>query len=131
MRFVAFLVMSVALAALSVVAGPTQSQQGGGGEGNPGGLGGPDVADQLVRVVSKGNDPFAIADAPAALRTSLEDFARASKIDNGMISRKQFQAFYEIVQLAGGGFGAGKGLDIDGAATQKFRQLDVNNDGLL
>jgi len=121
MRFAVFLVVSVTLALASTVAESTQAQPPGGkgGKGGKGGFGGqPDLADRLFDLIAKGKDSIAITDAPTTLRHALEDFAKASKIDSGLLTRKQFQAFYEIMQLSGGG--PGKGLDIDGAAAQKF-----------
>jgi Ca2+-binding EF-hand superfamily protein/HEAT repeat protein len=125
MRFATFLAVSVALALVSTAAEPTQAQPGG-----KGGFGGKaDIADKLFDLIAKGADPIATANFPASLQPALQDFAKAAKIENGMITRQQFQAMYEIMQLGGGG--PNKGLDIDAAAAEKFRRYDLNADGRL
>jgi HEAT repeat protein len=129
MRFATFLMVSVALALLSTGAESTRAQLPGD-KGKPGGFpGNPALFDKLFDLLSKGGDTIAIANAPASIRPAMEDFAKVSKIDNGMLTRQQFQAFYEVFQL--GKVGPGKGLNIDAAAVEKFRQHDVNGDGRL
>ncbi|HYV36692.1 MAG TPA: hypothetical protein VE988_13375, partial [Gemmataceae bacterium] len=106
MRFVAFLIVACATALASTAAEPRQ-QKDPPAKGGPGGLS--PLADKLFDTLAKGADAIMIADAPAFLKADLEAFAKANNIKNGMLDRKQFEAFVQTGVGIGGAIGGAGG----------------------
>jgi HEAT repeat protein len=90
---IAFFFAAAALTVVSTSADSTPQQPPVRGKG--GAATAPAAADRLFELMSKGGDAIVIADQPASIRAQLEEFARANKIDNGLITRTQFQAFFQ------------------------------------
>src|SRR5262245_26904129 len=122
MRLAACFLVSAALLLVSAVAEPVKSQPPGGKNT----FGKQADAGKLFELLAKGKDALDLATVPPFVRTPLEEFVKANKLDPAKITRAQFQAFMDA--RAGGAKGPDR---IDAASAQKSRGQDVNGDGQL
>ncbi|HYV36132.1 MAG TPA: HEAT repeat domain-containing protein, partial [Gemmataceae bacterium] len=120
--FVAFVCVAGAVALAAVVAESKQIQ--GGGKGAGGLFGGQVDVETAFNLLAKGADPLIIANQPPAIRPLMEQFAAASKITNGLLTRQQFQVFWTQVQQGGGI----QGIKVDPGPVQKAQPPDKTDD---
>ena len=83
--------------------------------------------DVLFDQLAAGRETIAIADA-AMLRPSLQQYADANKITNGLITRKQFQDFMQSMmqRMQKGGFGGVNGIDAGAPSTQGSQNAEMS-----